>query len=71
MSSPSFKIITDGLSVDDAIVQLRAIQEFPCMITICGRTFKLCTSDECWALIIGMEVSVDVVLDLQEKQAKV
>ena len=69
--TPSYKITTDNLTVDDVIAQLRSINEYPCVVSIYDRTFKMLNSGECWALCHGLEIGRDISLDEQENKIKV
>lgn len=67
--TPAYKIITDNLKVDDVISQLRAISEYPCIVSIYDRTFKMLNSSECWSMCHGLEVGAFIAQDEHEKEA--
>jgi hypothetical protein len=64
----SYKIITDNMSIDDIIAQLRAIKGFPCMVNIYDRVVKVNTEDECDMMIWGLEIGSFLTEDRFEKK---
>lgn len=68
--SNMYKIVCDGLKVENVIAQLRAIKTFPAIITIYDRTMKIATLEECWSLCTGMEIGSFLTEDIHDREFK-
>lgn len=56
MTISAHTIQTDQLLIEDVVRQIKAINRFPCSITIYDRLLQLDAPEEAWALIHGLEI---------------
>lgn len=68
--SESYKIVTDSLSVNDVISQLRAIKRYPCMVNIYDRAVRVDSYSECDMMIQGIELGGFLTEERFEQTAK-
>jgi hypothetical protein len=63
-----YVVISDNVSIDDIVRQVRAIKEFPAIIKLYDRVFTIDSYDGLFGLIQGLEIGNYTTLDHYEEK---